>query len=71
MKKREVQQDRSFGGALRRLRLQRGLSRSDFGDLTEKTLARIERGEVKEPHGQTLRIIAERLGVKPHEIQSY
>ena len=71
MKKREVQQDRSFGGALRRLRLQRGLSRSDFGDLTEKTLARIERGEVKEPHGQTLRIIAERLGVEPHEIRSY
>ncbi len=70
-KKREVQQDRSFGGALRRLRLLRGLSRADFGDLTEKTIARIERNEVSEPHGQTLRIIAQRLGVEPHEIRGY
>jgi hypothetical protein len=71
MKKREIQKDRSFGGALRRLRLQKGLSRADFGHLTERTIARIERGEVKEPHGPTLRTIAKRLGVKPDEIPTY
>jgi hypothetical protein len=71
MKEREIKQDMSFGGALRRLRLQRGLSRADFDPLNAKTVARIERGEVDEPHGETLSLIARRLGVKPDQIKSY
>ncbi len=71
MKMREIKQDTSFGGALRRLRLSRGLSRSDFQPLAAKTIARIERGEVEEPHGDTLTAIAKRLGVRPDKIKSY
>lgn len=71
MRERQIEQDASFGGALRRLRLARGLGRSDFEPLAAKTIARIERGEVDEPHGETLAIIARRLGVQPDEIASY
>lgn len=70
-KKRRMSADKSFGGALRRLRLQRGLRRDDFPGLSAKTIARIERGDVKEPHGETLAAIAERLGVKPDEIATF
>jgi hypothetical protein len=68
-KKRE--EDRTFGACLRRLRLLRGLRQGDFGDVTAKTLARIERGETAVPHGHTLKVIAARLGVEPNEIPSY
>jgi hypothetical protein len=71
MRERERESDRSFGGALRRLRLARGLSRSDFPGLSDKTIGRLERGEVEKPHGETLEIIAKRLGVAPAEIESY
>lgn len=71
MKERQIEQDTSFGGALRRLRLARGLGRSDFEPINAKTVARIERGEVEEPHGETLAILAKRLGVKPDQIKSY
>ena len=43
-KKRQIATDR-----LRRLRLQKGLHRSDFPGLTAKEIARIERGEVRNP----------------------
>jgi hypothetical protein len=71
MKDRLIEEDTSFGGALRRLRLASGLSRSDFEPLNAKTVARIERGEVEEPHGDTLAILAKRLRVKPDQIKSY
>jgi len=61
----------SFGGALRRLRLARGLSRDDFPDINAKTIARIERGEVEKPHGETLVKICGVLGVAPEEIETY
>jgi hypothetical protein len=70
-RKRRAQDDPSFGGSLRRLRLQRGLGRSDFPGLNAKEIARLERGEVRKPHPETLAIIAERLGVKPDEIGTY
>lgn len=70
-RKRRLSEDTSFGGALRRLRLQRGLGRHQFPGITEKTIARIERGEVKRPHGMTLATIAETLGVKAEEIATY
>jgi hypothetical protein len=70
-KKRRLHEDQSLGAALRRLRLQRGLGRSDFPGLSAKEIARIERGEVKSPHAATLSTVAKRLGVAPEEIASY
>lgn len=63
--------ERSFGAALRRLRKQRGLRQRDFAPLPARTIARIERSEVRKPRGETLKLIAERLGVEPEEIGSY
>ena len=60
-----------IGACLRRLRLQRGLRQSDFGDVSAKTIARIERGETEVPLGQTLKAIVARLEVEPDEITSY
>ncbi len=71
MKGRALEQDSSFGGAVRRLRLQKGLSRADFRPISAKTIARIERGDVEAPRGHTLGAIAKHLGVKPEEIESY
>jgi hypothetical protein len=70
-KKRQLETDRSLGGALRRLRLQKGLRRSDFPGLTAKEIARIERGEVKKPHQRTLAAIAKRIGIPANEISTY
>ena len=70
-KSRLMQQDDSFGGALRRLRLQRGLRRNDFPPLSAKEIARIERGEVRKPRRNTLLALAERLEVGPDEIADY
>ena len=71
-KKNRIKKDKSFGAALRRLRLQRGLKLNDFlPDVTEKELGRIERNEVKKPREMTLKKIAARLGVDPEEITSY
>lgn len=70
-KHRALDQDHSFGGALRRLRLQKGVSREDFPRVSAKEIARIERGEVERPRESTLRAIADRLGVPPEEIATY
>ena len=71
-KKRAVERDNSFGGSLRRLRLQKGLSRDDFAPtLSAKTVARIERGDVEKPHGATLEFLAKKLGVRVDEMASY
>lgn len=71
MKDRALAEDLSFGASLRRLRLNKGLSRRDFPGISEKTIARIERGETPRPHGGTLLTIAKRLGVDPAEIESF
>ena len=63
--------DTSFGGCLRRLRVLRGVGRDEFPGLSEKTIARIERGEVERPHKRTLQTIAEVLGVQPDDIETY
>ncbi len=70
-KKNLIERDASFGGALRRLRIARGLARSDFAPLSDKEVARIERGDVKKPRGRTLAVLAARLRVKPGEIASW
>lgn len=66
-----VECDPTFGGSLRRLRLQRGLKRSDFAPLDAKTVERIELNKSPRPQGRTLAIIADRLGVAPAEIETY
>lgn len=70
-KARELAHDDSFGACVRRLRLSKGVRRGDFPGITEKEVARIERGEVKRPHRATLEAIAARLGVEPSEITRY
>jgi hypothetical protein len=70
-KARLIAQDRSFGGALRRIRLQRGLARTDFPGINAKEIARIERGEGKRPHAHTLVALAKRLGVAPASIATF
>jgi hypothetical protein len=69
-KKREIAVDSSLGGSIRRLRLQKGYTQSDF-DLPLKTIARIERGEVRRPQSATLRTIARRLGVSVEALGTY
>lgn len=70
-KARRVALDDSLGGAIRRLRLERGLRQSDFPDISAKEVGRIERGEVSEPHASTLARIAERLGVSPQDLRTF
>lgn len=70
-RQRRLDLDQSFGAAMRRLRLQKGVARADFPDVSDKEIARIERGEVERPHGPTLRAIADRLGVEPADIETY
>jgi Helix-turn-helix domain len=70
-KQRSIEKDASFGGSLRRLRLQRGLRREDFDGISAKEIARIERGEVERPHADTIEKLAARLGVRPEELETY
>jgi hypothetical protein len=71
LKKQRRQSERTFGASLMRLRKQRRLKRSDFAPLSAKEIARIERNEVENPQAKTLGVIADRLGVRPEEIESY
>jgi hypothetical protein len=71
LKAQRLATDRTFGASLRRLRNQRGLTRKDFPGVDPRTIARIETGEVGRPHAETLAILAERLGVKPAEIEEF
>ncbi len=64
-------EEKTFGACLRRLRKQRGLKRSDFPGIDEKTVARLERNESAKPHGKTMQILADCLGVAPNEIESF
>jgi DNA-binding XRE family transcriptional regulator len=63
--------EQTLGASIRRLRMQRQLTRDDFPDVDPKTLARIERNEVAKPHAGTLRLIAQRLGVSVDDLGSY
>jgi hypothetical protein len=51
--------------------LQRRLKRTHFPGVSTKTIARIERGDVGKPHGKTMEIIAQRLGVTPDQIETF
>ena len=71
LRKQRRQSERTFGAGLMRLRKQRRLKRSDFAPISSKEIARIERNEVGKPHAKTLEAIADRLGVRPEEIDNY
>lgn len=70
-RQRELERDDSFGASVRRLRLSHGLRRGDFAGISEKEIARIERGEIETPHRRTLETIAARLGVAVEELGAY
>jgi DNA-binding Xre family transcriptional regulator len=70
-KERQLKLDDSLGGCIRRLRLMRDLSRADIPGVSEKQIARIERGEIANVRGKTLAAIAAALKVQPDEIRSY
>ena len=44
-RKRQLAHDPSLGASIRRLRLQRGVARTEFPGISDKQIARIERGE--------------------------
>jgi hypothetical protein len=71
MKARERASDDSLGASIRRLRLQRGLAQGDFGEISAKTISRIESGTSEKPHESTLESIAKRLAVPRDELGSY
>lgn len=71
-KQRALHLDDSFGGALRRLRLEKGLTQSDFEpELTARQIRRLETGETQQPRPETRKVLAEKLGVSPDEIDTY
>ena len=69
--KKRKEADRSFGASLRRLRKQKRLTQNAFAPLTSKTIARIESNTTGKPQQTTLQVLANRLGVKPEEIETY
>ncbi len=71
LKQNRFAEEQSLGASIRRLRKQRRLTRSEFGSVDPKTLARIELGEVKNPHDSTLKEFAKVLGVPQAELSSY
>jgi len=59
-----------IGDRLRDLRVRRALTQEELAersDIAVSTVIRIERNQV-EPHGSTIRKLAEALGVDPHEL---
>ncbi len=73
LKRQRRASERTFAASLRRLRLQKKVSRSDFPGISEKTIARIEQGETGKQNirPRTLSLVAERLGVESREIGSF
>ena len=63
--------DQSLGGSIRRLRVQSGLTQHDFAPLPARTIGRVERGDVSDPRGATLKAIAKRLNVAVESLGSY
>ncbi|SRR5579872_1318311 len=71
LKHRRFAEEDSLGASIRRLRMQRQLTRQDFPTIDPKTLARIENGQVRKPHPDTLKVIARQLGVRPEELETF
>ena len=67
LRRLELIQSDSLGGLIRRTRKQLRLAREEFPGIDAKTIARIERNEIVNPQRETLRLIAQTLGL-PVEI---
>lgn len=59
------------GERIRHLRIARRLRREDIPGVDLKTIARIERGEIRTPQKETLRLIAAALQIPLSELQSH
>lgn len=70
-KKRMSEKDTSLGGAIRRLRLQKGLRQTDFPGITAREIARIEKGLIQRPREETLQRIGKRTSVPVDQLQTY
>ena len=70
-RKNLVKTEKGLGPSIRRLRLQKGLRQTDFADVDEKEIRRIEAGEVKKPHQSTLQKIAAKLDVNVEELGTF
>lgn len=71
LRKRQLENDDSFGASVRRLRIQRGLKRSDIPGISDKQVARIERGETENPQAETLNALAAALAVSVEELGDF
>lgn len=65
-KRREF--DDSFGGSVRRLRKQKGLTQDEIPGVSAKTVGRIERNEVENPREETLQKLADAFDVDPNRL---
>jgi hypothetical protein len=70
-RKNLIKTEKGLGPSIRRLRLQKGLRQTDFSEVHEKEIRRIEAGEIKKPHQTTLRKIAAQLGVGEEDLDTY
>jgi len=68
-KKQRLSSEKSFGACLRRLRIQKKLKQIDFKNTSEKTIRRIEDGDV--PTATTKAKILNELGLTEEELLSY
>jgi len=72
VKERRLTLNDSFGGSLRRLRMLRGLSQTDFAPgVSAKEVGRIESGKITKPRDETVKRLAKKLGVSSNDIASY
>ena len=69
-KENRRQLDDTFGGSVRRLRMMRGLNQDEVEGVTERTVRRIEKNEVK-PRSSTVDKLADALEVESDEIDTY
>jgi hypothetical protein len=69
--KQRRQTEKGFGPSLRRARLQQGVQRADFPGVSDKTIARLERGESQRYSARTRRAIESRLGMDVADIEQY
>jgi hypothetical protein len=68
MRRLELTQNDSLGGLIRRTRKDRRLGRGEFPGIDAKTIARIERNEIMRPQRETLRLIAQTLGLPVEQL---
>lgn len=64
----------SLAKHLRRLRIKNGLRREELAvkaNIAALSLARLERGEVRNPHRNTLRALEHALDAKPGSLESF